>query len=181
MTSKRETSGRSQSHTRKLVDGFESSRANTLSKLMSFERMAEDMISSGEVEREDVEALRTSLSGAWSYYVASQQLAIELGNRTPHYNLPLDLIKESYSRVVQHPLSDQSRNVGWLILNKMKEDGLIAAFADTYARKPEMWEGEKVGLDAVPCLASHLETEWNAAVESILEYWDRQTTQVVTH
>ncbi|KAG5942412.1 hypothetical protein E4U59_001123 [Claviceps monticola] len=176
MTSKRETSARSQSHTRKLVDGFESSRAKTLSKLMSFERMAKDMTSSGDVELEDVEALRTSLSGAWSYYVASQQLAIELVNRTPHYNLPLDLIKESYSRVIQHPLSDQSRNMGWLILNKMKEDGLIAAFADTYARKPEMWEGEQVGLDTVPCLASHLETEWNAVVESILEYWDRQTT-----
>ncbi|KAG6077348.1 hypothetical protein E4U30_000969 [Claviceps sp. LM220 group G6] len=180
MTSKRETSqsGRSQSHTRKLIDGFESSRANTLSKLMSFERMAEDMTSSEDVDLEDVEALRTSLSGAWSYFVASQQLAIELGNRTPHFNLPLDLIKESYSRVVlvQHPLSDQSRNVGCLILNKMKEDGLIAAFADTYARRPEMWEGEQVGLETVTCLASHLETEWNAAVESILEYWDRQTT-----
>lgn len=145
---------------------LQSHRVNTMTDLVRIERIAATTPSAA-----DARAFQSPMTAAWAHYVTSHQLTTELRTLTPNYPFATGLVREAYARVRQDPFSNRSWNLAWLVLTKMREDGLIAAYARLEALKPEMWGDKQAGEGDVARLAACFEGEWDAAVETMLRHW----------
>ncbi|KAG5976471.1 hypothetical protein E4U55_007337 [Claviceps digitariae] len=172
MSSKRSTSWKCpQPSTQQLIETLQSHRINTLTQLVRIERIAATTPSAL-----DAQAFQSPMTAAWIHYVTSHQLTTELRTLTPQYPLATGLVLEAYARVRHDPLSNRSWNLAWLVLTRMKQDGLIAVYAHAEALRPEMWGGKQVGEEDLARLAACFEREWDAAVERMLRHWAQPPT-----
>ena len=157
--------------TTRLIETLNTHRVNTLTELCRIERMA-----TACEDENDAKAFQQPMTAAWIYYVTSHQLATELRGLTRNYPLAGDLVRDAYARVREDPDSNRSWNLAWLCLTKMKEQGLIPAYAALEAMKPEMWGPDLPSAEDVARLATCFEQEWRAAVDMMLRHWRRPPT-----
>lgn len=141
-------------------------RVNTLTELCRIERIAASC--DNEV---DARAFQEPMTAAWTYYVTSHQLLTELRGLTRSYPFSGDIISDAHSRVRADPESNRSWNLAWLCLTKMRDDGLISAYAVIEASKPEMWGATKPSTNDLAQLGACFEQEWLTAVETMLRHW----------
>lgn len=158
-----------------LIDTLTHNRVNTLTELVRIERIAASCS-----DPNDAKAFQSPMTAAWIHYVTSHQLISELRGLTTNYPISGDIVRDAYARVREDPNSNRSWNLAWLVLMKMKDDSLIAAYAALEAMKPEMWG---VGLKQpdphpgdVARLATCFEEEWKAAVDMLLRHWPKAPT-----
>lgn len=140
-------------------------------------------------------ALHAPLTAAWTRYVTSNQLLLELRGMTRNYPLCSEMIHEAHTRALAGPLAGRSWNLAWLVLQEMREEyvphgtptpqrkqpsyegvadrrsGLITCFAVVEAQKPEMWGGRRPSSDEMAQLATCFEAEWGYAVHIMLGNW----------
>lgn len=185
----KETQLTSQKSIGDLVESLNSSRLRTLSDLRRIERVA--MTSTPDAAA----ALHAPLTAAWTRYVTSNQLLLELRGMTRNYPLCSEIIHEAHTRALGGPLAGRSWNLAWLILQEMREEyvppeqptpqckqpsyegvadrrsGLITCFAVVEAQKPEMWAGRRPSSDEMAQLAACFEAEWGYAVNTMLRTW----------
>ncbi|KAG9251388.1 uncharacterized protein F5Z01DRAFT_663398 [Emericellopsis atlantica] len=152
---------------RDLIRLLESGQMNTLTDLCRLERTAV------AVEEEvDSKALQEPVTAAWRYYVNSNQFLIELRRLTPTFPFSGELVAEAYRRVMNDPETrTRSWNQAWLLLVKMKEDGLLMGYASTEAHKQEMWGDMIPSPEQLASLATDVERAWSRAVEIMLRNW----------
>ena len=111
------------------------------------------------------------MTAAWIYYVSSNQLLAELRGLTRSYPISGDMINEAYGRVTNDPESNRSWNLAWLCLMKIRDDGLVGAYAPAEASKPEMWGTKSPTAEEINQLAACFEYEWVTAIEVMLRHW----------
>jgi hypothetical protein len=155
-----------QSSIQSLIRSLSTHRVNTLTELCRIERLA----ASCENE-EDARAFQEPMTTAWVHYVTSKQFLLELRGLTRNYPFCGDIVQEAHSRVVADPDSNRSWNLAWLCLIKMRDDGLIAAYAAAEAVKPEMWGESSPTEEHVAQLTACFEQEWSYAVDTMLRHW----------
>ncbi|KAF3008859.1 hypothetical protein E8E13_010975 [Curvularia kusanoi] len=122
----------------------------------------------------DVSAPMTS---AWTYYVSSNSLLAELRGLTRKYPFSSSCVDESKRRVYADPESNRSWNLCWLVLQKIKDDGLIGYYARYQATQPTSWGGRLPSSEQMERFTSILVQEWNSALEQMLRYWEEPPTQ----
>ncbi|KID98368.1 hypothetical protein MAJ_05551, partial [Metarhizium majus ARSEF 297] len=154
-----------------LIETLNAHRVNTLTELVRIERIAGSC-----ADPNDAAAFQQPMTRAWIHYVTSHQLASELLGLTPNYPMTGDVVRDAYSRVREDPASNRSWNLAWLCLTKMKDDGLLAAYAALEAIKPAMWGNKMPSAADVAQLANCFESEWTAAVDMLLRHWERSPT-----
>jgi hypothetical protein len=154
-----------------LIETLNTHRVNTLTELCRIERIAADCS-----DPNDAKAFQKPMTSAWIYYVTSHQLVTELRGLTPRYPMTGEVVRDAYSRVREDPSSNRSWNLAWLCLVKMKEAGLVAAYAAMEAMKPDMWGNKSPSAQDVAQLATCFETEWMNAVDRMLRHWTREPT-----
>ncbi|RDA93301.1 hypothetical protein CP533_2022 [Ophiocordyceps camponoti-saundersi (nom. inval.)] len=161
-------SNRPRSSVMQLIDCLTTHRVNTLTELCRIERIA----ASCEDEA-DATAFQKPMTAAWVHYVTSHQLLTELRGLTKNYPFSGDVVREAHRRVRADPNSNRSWNLAWLCLRKIKDDGLVAAFAAVEAGKPEMWASTRPSAEDVARLVACFEHEWDSAVNTLLRHWQR--------
>lgn len=62
------------------------------------------------------------MTAAWTYYVSSNSLLIELRGLTRNYPFSSYCIDEAKRRVYADPASNKSWNLCWLVLKKIKDE-----------------------------------------------------------
>ena len=155
-----------QTSLKSLIKSLNNHSVNTLTELCRIERIA----ASCEDEAE-ARAFQEPMTTAWVYYVASNQLLIELRGFTGNYPISADIVHDAHARVRGDPNSNRSWNMAWLCLMKMRDDGLIPAYAAVEASKQEMWGTTVPTEEDVQQLAACFEYEWNLAVDQMLRHW----------
>ena len=70
---------------------------------------------------EDAQAFQEPMTGAWNYYVTSNQFYTELSGLTRNYPISADLVNDALYRVQSDPNSNRSWNLAWLCLTTMKD------------------------------------------------------------
>ncbi len=111
------------------------------------------------------------MTAAWIHYVTSHQLLTELRGLTPSFPFSGEVVRDAYTRVRVDPDSNRSWNLAWLCLRRMRDDGLLRAYAAREAARPEMWAGRQPAEEEVLRLAACFEGEWVAAVDTMLRHW----------
>ncbi|OAA36636.1 hypothetical protein NOR_07436 [Metarhizium rileyi] len=154
-----------------LIETLNTHRVNTLTELVRIERLAASC-----TDPNDAAAFQKPMTTAWVHYVTSHQLVSELRGLTPNYPITGDVVRDAYSRVREDPGSNRSWNLAWLCLSKMKDDGLVAAYAALEAMKPEMWGDTMPSPADVAQLATCFEAEWTVAIDVMLRHWERSPT-----
>ncbi|SPO00262.1 uncharacterized protein DNG_03107 [Cephalotrichum gorgonifer] len=150
---------------RQLIESLETHRVNTLTELCRIERVA------ATCNEADAAAFQGPMTAAWDYYVTSNQLLLELRGLTRSYPFSADVLYEARVRVGGDPASNRSWNMAWLVLRKMRDDGLVGAFAAVEAEKKEMWGDTEPSVDDVAKLAAYFEYEWGRAINTMLRHW----------
>jgi hypothetical protein len=64
------------------------------------------------------------MTGAWAYYVSSNQLLTELRGLTTSYPFCGEIIEDALDRVRSDPESNRSWNLAWLCLKKIEEESV---------------------------------------------------------
>lgn len=139
---------------------------NTLTELCRIERVAASCTDEAEAL-----AFQEPMTAAWVHYISSNQFLTELRGLTRSYPISGEMVQEAYSRVMNDPESNRSWNLAWLCLMKIRDDGLVGAYANSEASKPEMWGGRSPTEDEVNQLAACFEYEWMTAIEIMLRHW----------
>ncbi|KAH8661960.1 hypothetical protein BX600DRAFT_437392 [Xylariales sp. PMI_506] len=160
----------SQSSNQQLIESLQTHRVNTLTELCRIERAAANC----DTEEEAI-AFQEPMTTAWTYYVENQFLT-ELRGLTPNYPFSADLIADAKNRVWTDPDSNRSWNMAWLCLIKIRDDGLIPAYANAEAWQPDMWGGREPSQGEADQLSQCFEYEWTQAVESMLRHWRNTPT-----
>lgn len=143
----------------------------TLTALVRIERIAATCPSAL-----DALSFQKPMTTAWSNYVTSNQLLVELHGLTPNYPFSGDAITDAHLRVLTDPDSNRSWNLAWLCLVKVRDDGLIPLYTAVESVKPEMW-GDKVPTQSeMEQLATCFEVEWTRAVVTMLRHWPTPPT-----
>lgn len=117
------------------------------------------------------------MTAAWTYYVSSNSLLTELRALTREYPFSSYVVEEAKRRVYGDPESNRSWSLAWLVLRKIKDDQLIAYYAQYQASEPASWAGRTPTGEQVRELAARLEREWKGAVRQLLRYWDKPPTR----
>jgi hypothetical protein len=151
---------------RQLIESLTHNRVNTLTELCRIERIA----TACENEA-DARAFQEPMTTAWTRYVERHQLLTELRGLTRGYPFSAELVSEALSRVRADPRSSRSWNLAWLCLTRIRDDGLLRAFAVREAGKPEMWAGLQPSEEDLESLARCFEREWTLAVNVMLRHW----------
>lgn len=111
------------------------------------------------------------MTAAWTYYVSSHSLLTELRSLTRSYPFSSHCVEEAKRRIYADPESNRSWNLAWLVLRKIKDDQLIAYYAQYQAAQPTSWDGTTPSYEQVNELSDMLQREWNDAVRQMLRYW----------
>ncbi|UNI18419.1 hypothetical protein JDV02_004690 [Purpureocillium takamizusanense] len=159
---------RPQAATLELIEGLTTHRINTLTELCRVERIA-----AACQDEADALAFQQPMTTAWAYYVTSHQLLSELRGLTPSFPFSGEVVHDAYTRVCVDPDSNRSWNLAWLCLRRMRDDGLLRAYAAREAARPEMWAGRQPAEEQVRRLAACFEGEWAAAVDTMLRHWQQ--------
>ncbi|GJN85467.1 hypothetical protein VFPFJ_11531 [Purpureocillium lilacinum] len=159
-------SDRPQAATLQLIEGLTTHRINTLTELCRIERIA-----AACQDEADARAFQQPMTAAWIHYVTSHQLLTELRGLTPSFPFSGEVVRDAYTRVRVDPDSNRSWNLAWLCLRRMRDDGLLRAYAAREAARPEMWAGGQPAEEEVLRLAACFEGEWVAAVDTMLRHW----------
>ncbi|KFH45596.1 hypothetical protein ACRE_035830 [Hapsidospora chrysogenum ATCC 11550] len=162
---------RTQKAIQRIIKSLATHRVNTLTELCRIERIAASC--DDEV---DARAFQEPMTAAWVYYVTSNQFLAELRGFTRSYPFCGDIVSDAHARVRADPDSNRSWNLAWLCLVKMRDDGLIAAYAAAEASKPEMWGDSEPAPEHVAQLAACFEQEWTAAIEAMMRHWKTAPT-----
>ncbi|KAH8886327.1 hypothetical protein GQ53DRAFT_727676 [Thozetella sp. PMI_491] len=160
-----------QQSVRQLIESLQTHRVNTLTELCRIERVAATCES-----EDDARAFQEPMTSAWDYYVNSNQMLTELHGLTRSYPFCGDILTEAQLRVRNDPESNRSWNLAWLCLMKVKDDGLVAEYANSEASKPYMWGGRQPEADEADQLAKCFEYEWEKAIDKMLRHWDGTPT-----
>lgn len=99
-----------------LIKSLETRRVNTLTELCRIERVAVECD-----DEQDTLAFQEPMTNAWRYYVTSNQLLIELRGLTPNYPFNGDVVSDALTLVTNDPDSNQSWNLAWLCLCKIRD------------------------------------------------------------
>ncbi|KAI1334675.1 hypothetical protein F5Y15DRAFT_420606 [Xylariaceae sp. FL0016] len=154
-----------------LLDSLRTHRVNTLTELRRIERVAASV-----PDEADALAFQAPMTSAWAYYVCSHQFLTELRGLTPGYPISGDLVDEAHRLVQNDPESNRSWNLAWLCLVKMRDDGLIATYAQSESWRKEMWGGRDPSREEADQLARCFEYEWTRAVDKMLRHWPQAPT-----
>lgn len=111
------------------------------------------------------------MTAAWAHYVGSNQMLSELRGLTPNYPFCGDMLAHAQALVRSDPESNRSWNLAWLCLVKIRDGGLVAAYAESEAARPEMWGGNQPDEEQIRQLAACFRYEWDAAVQMMLQHW----------
>ncbi|KAI0475743.1 hypothetical protein GGR56DRAFT_674273 [Xylariaceae sp. FL0804] len=149
-----------------LIESLQTHRVNTLTELCRIERVAAEC-----EDEEDARAFQAPMTAAWEYYVASNQFLTELRGLTRDYPISGEVVEEALHLVRNDPESNRSWNLAWLCLVKMRDGGLLSAFAQSEAWRREMWGGRDPTEDEADQLARCFEYEWIQAVTNMLRHW----------
>ena len=117
------------------------------------------------------------MTAAWTYYVSSHGLLTELRALTRNCPFSSHCVEEAKRRVYADPESNRSWNLAWLVLRKIKDDQLIAYYAQYQAAQPATWGGRTPSEDQVKEFSDKLQREWKGAVRQMLRYWEEPPTQ----
>lgn len=117
------------------------------------------------------------MTAAWTYYVSSNSLLTELRALTRECPFSSYVVEEAKRRVYADPESNRSWSLAWLVLVKIRDDGLVAYYAKYQAGMPESWDRRTPSEEQVQELAGRLEREWKGAVRELLRYWEEPPTQ----
>ncbi|KAH6618716.1 hypothetical protein C7974DRAFT_416071 [Boeremia exigua] len=117
-----------------------------------------------------------SMTAAWTYYVSSNSLLTELRGLTRTYPFSSYCVDEAKRRVYADPASNRSWNLCWLVLKKIKNDGLIGYYAQYQAGLPATWGGHTPTDAQIAQLTDILVREWKGALEQMLRYWEAPPT-----
>jgi hypothetical protein len=117
------------------------------------------------------------MTAAWTYYVSSHGLLTELRALTRSCPFSSHCVEEAKRRVYADPESNRSWNLAWLVLRKIKDDQLIAYYAQYQAAQPAIWGGTTPTENQVKGFCDELQREWKGAVRQMLRYWEEPPTQ----
>ncbi|KAM3508134.1 hypothetical protein MY11210_006859 [Beauveria gryllotalpidicola] len=151
---------------RHLLDTLAHQRVDTMTELCRIERAA-----AACARPDDARAFQGPMTRAWVRYVAGRRLLVELRGLTPGFPVCAELIDEAHRRVRADPASNRSWNLAWLCLVRIRDDGLVAAYAVVEASKPCMWGGLPPSDEDVFRLSACFEREWTLAVAILLRHW----------
>ncbi|KAK3372702.1 hypothetical protein B0H63DRAFT_454007 [Podospora didyma] len=156
----------SQQSIRQLIESLQTHRVNTLTELCRIERVAASCENA-----EDAQAFQEPMTSAWAYYVNSNQMLSELVGLTPDYPFCGDIISYAQALVRSDPESNRSWNLAWLVLTRIRDEGLVATYAMSEASRPEMWGSHEPTEEEVNQLAAYFQHAWDGAVNQMLNHW----------
>ncbi|KAE8450269.1 hypothetical protein EG329_006697 [Mollisiaceae sp. DMI_Dod_QoI] len=159
-----------QQSTAQLIESLNTHRVNTLTELCRIERVA------ATASDEDQLAFQEPMTTAWHHYVNSNNLLNELRNLTRSYPFSSAALDDAKWRVSNDPQSNRSWNYAWLVLVKMRDDGMIETYAASEAADPNMWGGRTPEAAEAQQLADCFAYEWNDALAQMLRHWDTPPT-----
>ncbi|KAJ1336015.1 hypothetical protein MN608_02763 [Microdochium nivale] len=165
-SSSKKSSSSSKNSVQGLIRSLETHKVNTLTELCRIERVAAECD-----DDQDVVAFQQPMTDAWAHYVASNQLLSELRGLTPNYPINHDVVNDALTLVRSDPDSNRSWNLAWLCLCKIRDAGLIPAYAQSDSWRPEMWGGRSPSHEEADQLSACFVYEWAQAVESMLQHW----------
>ncbi|KAL6721847.1 hypothetical protein ACLMJK_000952 [Lecanora helva] len=145
-----------------LIRSLRTHRVNTLTELRRIEKLFASNNAADVTE---------AMTSAWAHYVNSNNLLSELRGMTKNYPFSSECLDEAKWQVIGDPASTRSWNYCWLILTKIKSDGLIKKHARQLAVKPAMWGGKNPTSSGAEKLAAACQTEWTRALEQMLRQW----------
>lgn len=165
-TSKKLTQSQAEKH--ETIVALQQHRINTLPSLRRVE-LAFAALNTPDVAE--------PMTAAWTYYVSSRGLLTELRALTQSYPFSSHCIEKAKRRVYADPESNRSWNLAWLVLKKIKDDQLIAYYAQYQAAQSASWGGRTPAEEQVEELSDRLQREWKGAVRQMLRYWEQPPTQ----
>ncbi|KAK3176144.1 hypothetical protein OEA41_007466 [Lepraria neglecta] len=145
-----------------LIRSLRTHRVNTLTELRRIEKLFASNNSKDVTE---------AMTSAWAHYVNSNNLLSELRGMTKNYPFSSECLDDAKWQVIGDEASVRSWNYCWLILTKIKSEGLIRKHAQQLAIKPAMWGGRKPTSSGVEKLANACQTEWTRALDQMLRQW----------
>jgi hypothetical protein len=117
------------------------------------------------------------MTAAWTYYVSSHGLLTELRALTRSCPFSSHCVEEAKRRVYADPESNCSWNLAWLVLRKIKDDQLVAYYAQYQAAQPASWGGRTPKEEQAKDFSDKLQREWKGALRQMLRYWEEPPTQ----
>ncbi|KAL2042619.1 hypothetical protein N7G274_004378 [Stereocaulon virgatum] len=145
-----------------LLRSLRTHRVNTLTELRRIEKLF-----ASDNSRDVTEAM----TSAWAHYVNSNNLLSELRGMTKNYPFSSECLDDAKWQVIGDEASVRSWNYCWLILTKIKNEGLIKKHAQQLAVKPAMWGGRNPPPSSVEKLANACQIEWTRALDHMLRQW----------
>ncbi|KAJ4335045.1 hypothetical protein N0V87_006435 [Didymella glomerata] len=103
------------------------------------------------------------MTAAWTYYVSSHGLLTELRALTRSCPFSSHCVEEAKRRVYANPESNCSWNLAWLVLRKIKDDQLVAYYAQYQAAQPASWGGRTPKEEQAKDFSDKLQREWKGA------------------
>ncbi|KAF2136557.1 uncharacterized protein K452DRAFT_329632 [Aplosporella prunicola CBS 121167] len=113
------------------------------------------------------------MTSAWTFYVNSQGLLIELRGFTRNYPFSSECVDEAKRRVYLDPESNKSWNLAWLVLRKIQTDQLILSYANYQAALPAMWGNQIPSAEGIARLAAAFRSEWTYGLAQMLRHWEQ--------
>ncbi|KAK0726185.1 hypothetical protein B0T21DRAFT_336376 [Apiosordaria backusii] len=156
----------SQQSARQIIESLQTHRINTLTELCRVERLVV-----GAETEEDQRAFQEPMTSAWLYYVESNQMLTELRGLISDFPFSGEMLTYAQSLVRSDPQANRSWNFAWMVLEKIRDENLIATYAEIEAARPEMW-GDTVPDDQqVQELAAYFSQAWSGAITWMLQHW----------
>lgn len=145
-----------------LIRSLQTHKVNTLTELRRIEKIFASANATDTTE---------PMTNAWAHYVNSNNLLSELRALTKNYPFSSECLDEAKWQVIGDPASTRSWNYCWLVLTKIRKEGLIPTHARQLAVKPAMWGGRTPTAAGVEKLATACVAEWTRALDQLLRNW----------
>ncbi|KAI5801152.1 hypothetical protein EDC01DRAFT_612492 [Geopyxis carbonaria] len=159
----------SQAEINQMVQTIQQRRVNTIRDLRRIERTLSGLDAFTHYYMQP-------MTDAWSHYVNSNNFLNELRELTRQYPFSSEMLENAKVRVFNDAESRRSWNFAWLLLSKIKSEGMVQEYATRTAHQPEMWGGLLPDAHNAAELARVLTAEWTQAVDKLLRHWQTPPT-----